>query len=125
MAAMKEWIHENVRHTIEYVTPEIARRWLEDSNNNNRTRRPSVVKQYAHDMSKDAFPYVPVAIMFGEDGTLGNGQHRLMAIIESGKAQWLLIARGCTKEQISNADVGLKRSLQDQAHFLEVELSGK
>ena len=75
-----------------HVTPEIATEWLGHNYEKNRHIRVSYVNQLTEVMRSGRF----VAdngqtIVFGENGTLYDGQHRLSAIIESGCAQDLLV----------------------------------
>jgi hypothetical protein len=103
--------------TVETVTPALAARWLE-KNTNNRPVRKSFVAQYARDMEGGNWHMKPVAICFDEDGVLGNGQHTLSAIVQSGRPQELLIARGVTRKSIAFMDVGLRRTVADVSHFV-------
>ena len=103
--------------SIELVNPTIAKRWLEQNTNNRRLRRESVNK-YARDMSAGDWHRKPVAICFDDSGLLGNGQHTLNAIIESGTSQELLIARNVPRKSIALMDIGLKRTFADVAHFI-------
>lgn len=67
------------------VTPEIAENWLEK---NSLLQRPvkRAVESYAKDMEEDRWEKDnPTPITFWEDGTLVDGQHRLRAVIKSGK----------------------------------------
>jgi hypothetical protein len=103
--------------TVETVTPAAAARWLE-KNTNNRPLRKSFVAQYARDMEGGNWHMKPVAICFDEDGVLGNGQHTLRAIVQSGRPQELLIARNTPRKSIAFMDVGLRRSVADVSHFV-------
>ncbi len=116
--------YENMTLTVELVTPAIAKRWLE-RNDTNRRLRARYVAMYAQDMQAGNWYAKPLAVCFDRDSQLGNGQHTLHAIIASGKQQNLLVARGCTKEQIAAMDVGLKRSVSDIAHFLDVDIDNR
>ncbi len=104
--------------TVELVTPAVAARWLGQSNTDNRRLRKKISAQYAEDMRRGDWHRKPVAICFGEDGLLGNGQHTLSAIVESGCAHELLIARNVPASAIAVMDVGLKRTISDIGHFL-------
>ena len=112
----------NMELTVEEVSPVIAKRWLE-LNSSNRRIRPKVVRMYAGDMTNKEWQLKPLAICFDEENKLGNGQHTLLSIIQSGTTQSLLIARGCSREQIAAMDVGLRRSINDVAHFLDVPIN--
>lgn len=116
--------YQSMDLSIEKVTPAIAKRWLEQNRNNRRIRR-RVVDQYARDMVLGKWEPKPIAISFDETGWLGNGQHTLSAIIASDTTQELLIARNVSRSSIAAMDVGLRRSIADVSHFLEVDITRK
>jgi hypothetical protein len=53
------------------------------------------------------------AIKFSTSGELIDGQHRLQAIIESGKPQWLLVIRGLDPATKAVIDTGAPRTAGD------------
>jgi hypothetical protein len=77
----------------EIITPQMAKKYLE-KNTNNRTVRPSTVKRYANDMKNGNWQFTDQGISFHEDGSLANGQHRLLAIIESNTPTKMYVTRG-------------------------------
>ena len=98
------------------ITPEMAEEMLTHNYEGNRHVRTSYVSQLAHVMS--AGRYVSEngqTIVFGEDdGVLYDGQHRLMAIVESRCAQTVIvvwIVNG--KEAYKTIDNGTKRNAAD------------
>jgi hypothetical protein len=99
------------------VSPRLASEWLK-KNQCNRRLRPGYVRQYAEDMQADRWEKIPCALCFDTDGNLGNGQHTLNAIIESGVTQELLVATNVPRNSIAFMDVGAKRSISDIAHFV-------
>lgn len=106
-----------IRLSVQIVTPALAQLWL-TKNTANRRLRTRVVNNYAVDMANNNWEVKPVAICFDEDGNLGNGQHTLNAIIKSGRSQLLLIGENVPHRSIALMDNGLKRSVEDIAHFL-------
>jgi hypothetical protein len=118
-------MYGQMRLTTEIVTPEIAAKWLKLDNVNNRRVRKGQVSQYARDMNAGKWERKPLAICFCEDGSLGNGQHTLGAIVESGEPQELLIARNVPPKAIAVMDVGLRRTLSDIAHFVGSDFDSK
>lgn len=111
--------------SVEYMTPAIAERWLKQSNTNNRRLRKAVVSQYARDMKEGRWHAKPLAVCWDVDEKLGNGQHTLSAIAESGVAQWLLVARNVPIEAIAAMDMGLRRTIADIAHFVGKEMESR
>jgi hypothetical protein len=64
------------------VTPELAEQWLK-ANTLNRPVRKSRVKAYARDIQNGRWRFNTQGISFGTDGSLIDGQHRLMAVVEA------------------------------------------
>lgn len=80
-----------------YVTPELAQEILDNHNTHNRDVNNNYISYLADQMNRDMWiERSGLAIKFNEDMTLVDGQQRLEAIIESGKAATLL--------SISNVD---------------------
>lgn len=78
------------------VTPIIAKRWLKDNTNNRNVNR-RVVLSYADDMKRGNYALTHQGIGFFEDGSLADGQHRLMAVIEAGVTVTMLVVHGIEK----------------------------
>lgn len=95
------------------VTPEIAREWLE-SNHNNRPLRGDNVKALSRDMRNDDWRMVGDPIRIDRLGNLIDGQHRLAAVVESGKTIPFYVATGLEPEDARVIDAGIKRRAGDQ-----------
>ncbi len=105
--------------TIERITPTMAKAWLDPAiNHDNRKYRPTHAADLARDMAADRWTYNNDAIAFGVDGRLLNGQHRLSAIVITGKAQKMLVLRGLTDEDFKNMDGNLKRANHERIHIV-------
>lgn len=65
------------------ISPEQAKKWLE-KNDNNRNINYAKVKKMAKDMKEGHWDTTHQGIAIASDGTLVDGQHRLLAIVESG-----------------------------------------
>jgi len=102
---------------VELVTPQRARALLSHPSNKNRRLSKDAVNKYTMDMLNDAWETIPHAICIMADGSLGNGQHTLHAVIASGKTLSLLVARNVPESVIAKMDVGKSRSINDIAHF--------
>lgn len=73
-------------HTeIMTVSPALAKSWL-TKNNNNRSLREDIAHRYAKDMAEGRWVPSHQGIAFYDDGTLADGQHRLIAITIYNKA---------------------------------------
>lgn len=66
------------------VTPEMAQEILQSHNTKNRTIRMHKVRDYAQKMKNGEWGRTNDDICFDSDGILSNGQHRLMAVVQSG-----------------------------------------
>lgn len=100
--------------TAERITPKMAAKYL-NSNTDNRKLRPGVAEKYASDMRDGRWTNCADPIIFCDDGTIGNGQHRLYAITESGTTQEFIVVRNFPRAAMLNIDTGLPRSLVDNA----------
>jgi hypothetical protein len=78
--------------TLEEIGPSIAAKYLEH-NDSNRVIRRGHILQLAEQMSKGLWMPTDQGIGFDWDGVLTNGQHRLLAIIESGVTIQIMVAR--------------------------------
>lgn len=99
------------------ITPEMAEEMLSDSRFKNRKIRQATVDIYADDMSNGRWKENGETIKITSDDRLIDGQHRLHAIIRSGKPQELLIVRGISPDVVDTIDTGLKRSLENALQF--------
>lgn len=98
------------------ITPDTARHWLA-SNHVNRKLRQFKVAQYARDIEAGRWTLNADAICFSPDGMLLNGQHRLNAIIRSGRTVVMLVLRGVPPEAMKNMDNGSARTAADVLAF--------
>ncbi len=68
------------------ITPEMAQGWLENHNGKNRKlRQKSTWQRYINDMVNGDWLLTGESIIFDEDGTLVNGQHRLHACVAANR----------------------------------------
>lgn len=93
------------------ITPLMAKEAL-SRNTVNRRISDSRVSMYADDMRRGEWQLNGEAIVFAEDGTLINGQHRLAAIVRSGCTVQMLVVKG-VKDDVSLFDRGRNRSQSD------------
>ena len=98
--------------SIETITPQIAKAYLETFS---RNRRPRM--QWVHDltemMNRGTFCLTHQGLAFDTAGQLFDGQHRLLAIIEHGKPVEMMVSRGVRQDAWKATDIGVKRSLAD------------
>lgn len=98
--------------TVETITPELAEEYLA-KNTHNRNIRQNRVNAYATDMKNGDWQFNGDAVRFAKDGTLLDGQHRLLAIIQSGVTVQMLVIRGLTDSTQHTMDTGAHRSFAD------------
>lgn len=111
---MEDYLRGKEMATVafEHVTPELAKRYLE-LNKSNRDFRRSVGEAYLRDLKAGNWQLTHQGIAFDEDGNLIDGQHRLWAIVESGIACDMVVARGLPKKSQIAMDDHAKRSASD------------
>lgn len=77
----------------EYVTPELAASYLEKPARNRRLSA-SFVRLYRRQMETGSwYNFHPQTITLDPDSRALNGQHRLHALVQSGKSYWMLVVR--------------------------------
>lgn len=102
--------------TIIEIGPEDAEKLLK-RNTRNRRLRDALVNQYAGAMERGEWIYNGDPIRVAEDGTILDGQHRLVAVVRSGKPQQFLVVDGLPYEAQDTMDMGAKRSVGDILKF--------
>lgn len=102
---------------VEHISPAMAKSML-GTMVSNRKLIDDVVKAYARDMENDNWELNGEPIIFDEDGSLIDGQHRLTAIIKARKAIRLLVVRGTKTHAFKTIDSGVKREF---SHVLHVQ----
>jgi hypothetical protein len=80
----------------------------------NRTVTIETVRKYARDMSDDKWLWTGAPIQVDHDGFVRNGQHRLLAIVLSGKPQDMVIISNVDPRAQLVMDVGRPRSIASQ-----------
>ena len=94
------------------ITPDIARQWLE-RNPINRKLSQAHVRRIAQAIQNREWAMNGEAIKFNCDGTLLDGQHRLLAVIECGIPVQSLVITGISSDAQGTMDLGRTRSLVD------------
>lgn len=104
----------NITASFEQITPGQAKFILDNYNKNNR--KPTKAHYYllAYNMKQDTFLLNGDTIRFCDNGTLMDGQHRLMAVVSTGIPLTVLIVRGLPWKAMDTIDQALKtRSVKD------------
>ena len=119
-----------LKMTVEKIDPVLAREYMKKNVNNPRGKKSlsrSVVKAYADDMTAGLWELNGEALVFDSDGFLKDGQHRLAAIIMSGKTIETAVIRG-VDPNVNVFDIGWKRTIyqmvnSDSQHEFECNSS--
>jgi len=101
------------------VTPEMAEKWLE-KNEHNRKITPSNVNKIAKMMKENKWAYNGEGVIIGSNGTLLDGQHRLLAVVKAKKDVWMEVVENVEEiceytgvEVFATIDTGRNRSASD------------
>lgn len=107
-----------IKSKICKIGPSQAERILKN-NKSNRSLRKNVVDNYCRDMKNDMWSLTHQGIAISDKNQLLDGQHRLHAIIKSGKTIELMVTTGIPEDDAMEymVDCGAKRLSKD---FLKV-----
>lgn len=96
------------------ITPDVAAAMLERNMETNRSVRTTYVHQLAHEMEQGRFVSGNgQTIVVTKDGVLIDGQHRLHAIVESGRTYEFPVATVDSANAFKTIDVGTPRRISD------------
>lgn len=102
------------------VSPERAQRWLETRNTNNRPIVRSGVADIVNEISRGHWrDDHPSPILFDREGTLIDGQHRLMAIVEAGIPVVVRVETQRDPTLRHYIDTGKRKKLSDRVRVCE------
>jgi hypothetical protein len=94
------------------ITPEMAMALLE-KNTKNRNPSKRQIAFLTNEIKEGRFVFNGESIIIAEDGTLLDGQHRLMAVVEANMPIKSVLIRDVPKEAQKTIDVGTCRSASD------------
>lgn len=98
---------------VQTITPAEAVLWLDTKNSRNRPVSESTVQRYTQEIKSGNWKLNGQSIVFGKDGQLINGQHRLKAVVAANKSIESLVVYGVENDTFNTIDDGNKRSLAD------------
>jgi len=98
--------------SLVYITPEIAEHYL-SYNTQNRKESGRSINFLTEQMNKGLFIENGESIVFDKNMKLTDGQHRLMAIIKSGKSYHIPVVKGVNIKSMATYDTGKNRSAAD------------
>lgn len=94
------------------IGPDLAVEWLK-RNDNNRNISPANARKIIKAMDLNEFRLNHQSIAFDTNGKLLDGQHRLWAIVKTGKTVTVRVTLNCEPESINTVDVGKSRTHAD------------
>ena len=117
--------YEDVEVNIEYISPAHAALLKSRNYEYNRALIRNNVIDLTKMMTDDTFVLSPDCVVVDGDGILKNAQHRMQAIIESGKGQWFVVMRNVTHDIGSITDTGRSRKMFDRITFSGTRINSK
>lgn len=97
---------------VESIGPTKAKAYLKkNGTKKNRKLRPALVNQYATEMRAGQWGTTGQGIIFDSNGHLLDGQHRLAAIVMSGKTIDITVTRGVAPKEFKHIDRGAVRTI--------------
>lgn len=103
-------------------TPQMAEGFLK-ANCNNRPVSVRRVAYFVRQIIDGGWALTHQGIAFWDDGTLADGQHRLLAIVKAGIPVKVLMTTGLPKPAIHAIDMGRARSTSDVLHFVGMRVA--
>lgn len=118
---MKIQREETRMRTASKDEPFFERRWIDKEfalaaiarNTHNRSQNRRLIERLTLTIERDEFIFNGQPIVFAKDGTLLDGQHRLMAVIEANKTIDTLIVWNAEPASQETMDMGNSRSVAD------------
>jgi len=101
-----------MRFQLENITPTQASFLLQGNLDNRRLRR-HWVNALAGRMTRGEWQKTHQGIAIDSSGRVNDGQHRLAAIVQSGKTIAMMVAYGVSSDTFGVVDDGMKRTLED------------
>lgn len=98
--------------SVEMVTPDQAQHWL-DRGGANRKLSQRRVQRLLRAIEVGEWELTGETIKLDRDGRVRDGQHRLTAIIQSGKAMPCIVVRGIAESAFDKIDTGKSRTPSD------------
>lgn len=108
---------EKQRTDLEMISPKMAEEYLL-ANTHNRPLSEGTVEALADEMRAGRWRLHHQGIAFDTEGTLRDGQHRLKAIVLSGKTLAIMVTRGIDPSVFDVIDAHRPRKIGDQLQLI-------
>lgn len=109
-------VNIDIQAKVHTYIPDEAQTALNVANVDNRTLRQKRVRRYAHAMSVGEWTLTGEPIIFGTEGRLLDGQHRLAACVLANVPFTTLVVEGISDEAYAQMNRGMPRTLGDVLH---------
>lgn len=103
----------NITPVFEEISPERAAEILATRNKKNRNLKERKVEQYTRDMRAGNWKDNGATLSFSPSGMLLDGQHRLTAVVRSGRTIRFLVLHNVPEDAQTTMDTGAARSFAD------------
>lgn len=117
MLKAKSQLKDAISSEIITISPAQASSWLEDSKFDNRRLDDRNVDRIVRDIKNNRWVFDGNPIRFDKEENIIDGQHRLWAIVFSGKSVQSSVIRGLDSQAKLTIDSGKSRSNADFLHF--------
>jgi len=104
------------------ITPDWAWDIICQRNTLNRDIRPDRISKYIKDIISGNWEVINNGIGFYEDGTLADGQHRLLAVSEAKISVEAIVVFGMKKSSLPRIDEGASRNTKDVAQLMGLDV---
>lgn len=105
-----------MKTTIVSITPDVANAYLLLNSRNRKVRKTHVTK-LAGAMTRGEWELTHQGIAISADGSIDDGQHRLLAVVESGCAVNMMVTSGLPVGAFKHIDKGISRTNSDSTGF--------
>lgn len=95
------------------VSPKMAANWLEKNAGFQRKARQTIVDRYVRDMINGKWTLTHQGIAFDSKGRLIDGQHRLLAVVQSDITVKMVVVRDAPATAFDHVDLGYGRTTTD------------
>ena len=116
-------LYQGIDYCLEFVTPDKAQFYLEKNFENNRKISRNNLEELKREMKNSRFILSDSAICFDTNGILVNGQHRLLAVVQTGMTQPFLVVKNMPSKSKQIMDVGKSRCMSDRITISGVRIS--
>ena len=103
----------NETFQIEQISPDFANEVLQTKNKNNRGLKKGNLDKLVKAINNNEWTITNQGIAFDRDGNLIDGQHRLQAIVNTGKTLPVMVARNMDPNIFHCVDKGIARTAAD------------